>query len=605
MSATQGQAFEDLRNTLSECARIVRRRWRLCTVVLSLVGSTAFWLSQHLPREYAATTLFERRDDVVLQNFVHSNSPYSFEHLKTTMTGDMIGSRALLHGLTTIGLAPSDALQSSGALDETERELLNDLVAHYKIRPDVRLMHSSQTLDQVQLKCSANDPDVARRMVIALRDNYITESRQRMLEVLAGARGFFADEIARLESEVVQSDAALRDGFEELPGFDPSDLVSFGNRLEILRNQRDLLVQQKTALEAELGARRDFLKNLPGAMCEQLVARSPTETPATRGAPDVAAAPDTEDVRGVDGALDKAVDDVQRQLVDLITVRRMTVEHPQVRTLQARLDALESLRSSIAASQPKSTAAPVVAAETRSVADRHPEFKAQQVRVELEIDVFQKQLTLVESQLEQSENRLSRFERLYSRIASKDDNYRGLIERRTKATHELEVWQGHLANLERVLTAENGERGTQFSLIEEPAETPFPVRPVVASVFAGCSGLSLAAAGLLAALAELFDRSFRTAGQLSRSLGVPALACVGVIATPRERRRSLVRRLLWTPTLTLMLVLLMGSGWLAYASLRLPAVHDEVMSKFERFAADVGIVTPDPAGQSAPTEVAP
>ncbi len=578
MSNQYGQAFDDLRNTLSECSRIVRHRWKLCAVALSVVGSTAFWFSQYLPREYAASTLFERRDDVVLQNLIHSNSPYSFEALKSTISLDMVGSRALFKALITAKLAPPDALTSQSALDEQERALLDTLVSHYQLRADLKLPHSSSSLDQVLLRCSGNDPHVVREVVVALRDNYINESRQRMREILAGARTFFSDEVSRLEKELVTSEAAMRDGFEDLPGFDPTDIVGVGNRLEILRNQRDELKQQTTALEAEIGARQDFLSQLPAAIAADLAANA-SRMPAQNPQPEV---------HGVDAALDAALDALQRQIVDLITTRRMTTEHPEVRSLQARLAALEELRASVVAA--KQDAPKDGTAIVQQVGPQPPaEWKAQQMRVELEIDALRKQQVLARTQLDDAEERLSRTDRLHAKLIAKDDDIRTLLERRASANRELGVWQGHLANLERIISAETGERGTQFSLIEEPERIAFPIRPAVASVFAGCSGFSLAVAALLVALAELFDRSFRTAGQISRSIGLPLLATVGVLPTPREKRRTAVRRALWTPTLFVLSVALSGSVWLAYASLRMPMRHAAAMERIGHVADAAGL----------------
>lgn len=578
MSNQYGQAFDDLRNTLSECARIVRQRWKLCATALSLVGSAAFWLSQYLPREYAASTLFERRDDVVLQNLIHSNSPYSFEALKSTIALDMVGQRALLRAMIAAKLAPADALRSDAALDEQERATLDALVAQFQLRADLKLLHSSASLDQVMLRCSGNDPRVVREVVVALRDNYINDSRARMREILSGARAFFANEVARLEKELVHSEASLRDGFEDVPGFDPTDVIGVGNRLEILRNQRDALLQQTTALEAEIGARQDFLAQLPAAIAADLA--SLPENDRERQA--------ATDVRGVDAALDAALDSLQRQIVDRITTKRMTTEHPEIKSLQARLAALESLRESVVAAKPPEPEVSLPLAQ-RSSPRPPPEWKAQQMRVELEIDALRKQLVLARSQLEQADDRLTRFERLHSRLVAKDEDIRGLLERRQNATRELGIWQGHLANLERIMAAESGERGTQFTLIEEPEKIAFPIRPAVASVFAGCSGFSLAIAALVVALAELFDRSFRTAGQVSRSIGLPLLATVGVLPTPRERRRAVLRRAVWTPALIVFATVLSGSVWVAYASLRMPAEHARALAQIGQAADAAGV----------------
>jgi chromosome segregation ATPase len=266
----------------------------------------------------------------------------------------------------------------------------------------------------------------------------------------------------------------------------------------------------------------------------------------------------------------------------------MTTEHPEIKSLQARLAALESLRESVVAAKPAKPELDAPVAQ-RSGPRPTPEWKAQQMRVELEIDALRKQLALAKSQFETADDRLTRFERLHSRLVAKDEDIRGLLERRQNATRELGIWQGHLANLERIMAAESGERGTQFTLIEEPEKIAFPIRPAVASVFAGCSGFSLAIAALLVALAELFDRSFRTAGQVSRSIGLPLLATVGILPTPRERRRAVIRRAIWTPTLMALMVVLSGSVWVAYASLRMPAEHARALTRLGHAADAAGV----------------
>jgi len=117
----------------------------------------------------------------------------------------------------------------------------------------------------------------------------------------------------------------------------------------------------------------------------------------------------------------------------------------------------------------------------------------------------------------------------------------------------------------------------------------------VASVFVVCSGLGLAAATLLVALAELFDRSFRSVGQVTRVLGIPVLECIGTMSTPRERRRTAVRRLVWTPTLTMLVLSLVASAALAYTSLMMPAVHADAMRRVNRVLGTVGVTWLCPA----------
>lgn len=586
MANQQGQAFDDLRNTLSECLRIMRYRWRLALVGLTVLSSLAFWYSQYLPREYLASTLFERRDDVVLQNLISSNSPYSFDRLKTTLTQDMTGSRALARAVVEAGLLPAETFTGDGALTDRERSALDACLARYELRPTVSLPQSSPSLDAIQLHCTANDPAIARNVVIAIRRNYIASTRERIHEILNSTKAFFESEVARLQQQVAGSDRELHQGFDEYPGLDPTDLGSVGNRLESARFQRDALYQRKAELEAQIAAREQFLVSAPAFY----VAR-----PGVAEAPPVAA---LVPMAPADQGLERAVETIKAQVVDLITGRRMTMEHPEVKRLLGRLEAIETLRETLAAGATELPAAdasqpPQVASEA------YREWQAQQMRVELELDSLRRQLVVATEQCEPIDARVDQFAALYERLLSNGDDLRRLREQRGKGAAELALWQGHLAHLDRVLTAESGERGTQFTIIDEAKDVSLPTKPRIASIFVVCPGLGAAAAALLVALAELFDRSFRSVSQVTRALGVPVLECVSVIPTPRERRRTALARLAWAPTLAVLVLSLVTTAAMAYASLARPSLHRAAIQKVDRVLNAVGVAAHPQAGNTA------
>lgn len=600
MPAMPGQGLDDLRNTLGEAARIARHRWRRALVALNLVAAAALWGSQYLPRRYTASTLFERRDDPVLQNLVQSNSPYSFEHLKTTMALDMTGSRALATALEQAGLVPAGTFTSTAALNERERAVLDAAVARHRIRPSLRLLQSTPSLDTIELRCDAADPDVARRLTVLLRDGYIAQTRERIREILGGTREFFAAEADRLQSRLAETDERLQEGLEDFPGLDPTDPVGLGNRLELLRAQRDTLFQRQAALAADVEAREAFLAGAPPVYA----------TDAAAAATQQELYPPTTATSYVDQALDRAIEKVQQQIVDLVTANRMTLEHPDVKAQYARLQALQNLRTALATSEPPETegdggvagegAAPEPGrspAVPPAVSDAYRQWQAQQMRVELELDALHRQHETAAGQYAEAQARLERFEALYTQFRSQDDGIRRLTHERQEAIAELSVWQGHLARLERILAAESGARGTQFALLEEPNEGAPPTQPRLASIFVVSSGLGLAAAVLLVVLSELLDRSFRSPGQVSRVLGVPVLECIGVIPTPRERRRARLARLVWVPTLSGLLLTLTVSAVLAYASLAAPALHHRAVERLGGALQKAGLaeLAPPPA----------
>lgn len=575
MAAHQERTFDDLRNTVHEYARIFRRRWRLALLAVSIVSSVAFWVSQYLPRQYRTSTLFERRDDVVLRNLVHSNSPYSFAQLKSSIALDMTGSRALAEAATTIGLLPADAITSKEALTTDEFNRLDTALAEYDLDASVRLLHSSPSLDTIELRCTANDPATASRFVVALRDGYIRRTRDRITQILSSTRDFFAQEVERFQQQVNACDRRLKEQFAEFPGVDPSDPTSAGLRLEALQQERLRLAQRKAELDAQIAARERFLTS-------SLLTKPMTPQPAATADPVVPPVlPET------NSAIEKAIREVEQQITDAIVVKQMTNEHPAVRSLQRKLDNLcAALAATRRPAPPAEAPAPPDAAQQLRAQD--PVLAGQRLRVELELDALRAQLEIAAQHLEAAETRAMTFASLYERLLQKSDELKQIENRLGQDAATAAVWRQHLAQLERILTAESEDRGTQFSLIEEPKENAHAVRPQAAAIFVVCLGCGLAAAALLIALVELLDRSFRSAGQVTRSLSLPILECIAVINTPRARHRQLISRLLWTPALCILLCALFFSASLAYASLERPELHRRAISKLDNVLESVG-----------------
>jgi hypothetical protein len=577
MAATQGQAFDDLRNSISECLRIVRNRWRLALVGMCVISSIAFWYSQFLPREYSASTLFERRDDVVLQNLITSNSPYGFGHLKNTLTLDMIGSRALARAAALAGLVPAEMFTGDGALSESERAALDEAMQAYQLRPSVTLPQCTPSLDTILVKCTSNDPAVARRFVVALRDSYISQTRAKMREILDSAKEFFRSEIERLRTEVDLADASLRREFDGYPGVDPTDLRGVGGQLEALRLQRDNAYQHKAEIEAQVAVREQYLVAWPD---DVEVPNDPNGVPFSMCP---GAATPTE------AAIDRSIEDVKAQIVERITGRGMTMEHPEIVRLRSRLDGLEELRNTIVAAAealPPPTTAP---AEGPVVNEQTRKWRGEQLRVGLEAESLRRQLEVASRQWGELNTRTERLSALYDRLIENDDGIRKLKEKKNSGATEIGLWSSYLTNLDRVLTVESGERGTQFSLIEEPEEIGAPTKPRLSAVLMVCPGLGLAAAAICVAFSELFDRSFRSVGQVTRALGVPVLECIGVIPTHRERRRRLIRQLLWTPALAVLVFLLVTSAGLAYTSLVRPDMHRRMVQQVDQLLGATSI----------------
>jgi hypothetical protein len=267
----------------------------------------------------------------------------------------------------------------------------------------------------------------------------------------------------------------------------------------------------------------------------------------------------------------------------------MTNEHPTVKALRRKLDNLRAARDAVllppAAADADALARSDAAQQLREV---DPVLAGQRLRVELELDALRAQLELADQHLRGAQSRVEQFAGLYERLLQGRDEAQQLRDQLDQDTATASVWREHLAQLERILAAESEQRGTQFVLVEEPKESEHATKPRASAIFIVCLGCGLAAAALLMALAELLDRSFRSAGQVTRALGLPVLECIGVINTPRVRRRRLARRLLWTPTVCILVGALLLTSSLAYTSLEHPNLHRRAIARLDKVLRAVG-----------------
>lgn len=577
MSNTQNnRAFDDLRNTLSEYTRMMRRRWRLALIGLATAGSIAFWYSQYLPRQYRASTIFERRDDVVLRNLISSNSPYSFAHLKSSIQLDMTGSRALADAAMAVGILPKDAVSPAGALSNDELRRLDAALGQRAIKPAVSMIQSTASLDVIELRVDANAPGIAQEFAVALRDLYIAKTRAKIAEVLEGTREFFQQEVDRYRRTAGETGERLKQRFAEFPGIDPTDPTSAGNRVETLRLEHARLVQQKAELDAQIAARETFLQSAPSPRVEE-----------NEEAVEFIAAPPAPPE--MDPEIRAALEAIQREITDLMTVRRMTAEHPSVQALYRKLDALYE-RQVASALKPDGDAGPLeIVGPPQRVSEAFRQWSAERPRVEMELNALRGQSAIVSQRVEEAGLRARQFERLYDQMIAEGGELRALQDRINQEAANASVWREHLTQLARIMAAESDQRGTQFVLIEAPKDVGRAIKPRSLSILAMCAGIGLAAAAALVALSELFDRSFRSIGQVTRVLGVPVLECIGVIPTPAERRRRRIAQVVWSPVVAVLVLMLVSTASLAWASLENPDLHRKAIVRVNRALGAVGL----------------
>ena len=83
-----------------------------------------------LPRKYVLSTIFERRDDVVITKLINSNSPYSFGTLRRSLTINLMGYQALSAAADELGLTKDLPRDAQGELTPAGRSQKQKMITN-------------------------------------------------------------------------------------------------------------------------------------------------------------------------------------------------------------------------------------------------------------------------------------------------------------------------------------------------------------------------------------------------------------------------------------------------------------------------------------------
>jgi uncharacterized protein involved in exopolysaccharide biosynthesis len=533
----------------------VHQRQRVFLVPFCLTVTAALLASHYIPRSYTASTIFERRDDVAIADLVRQNSPHSFDTIRRSLELDLKGPAAVVAAIGEVAGQASAGQTYAGEplpVDPVER---HEFVASLIEEINLKMLEKSNHLDLIEVSCRGRDPLLAQQLTTRLRDGYVERTRQRITSVLEDAKGFFEAQTAKHQEAVDRLESQIVTMEEAYPGVRPGEPATVYTQLTTLENKRDQLASKKRELEARIGAHERFLSNF-GSLPVVDSSGRPVGGPV-----------DALDRRRL--RMEAQINEVRDEITDLMTVRRMTAQHPTVVALNQKLRHLESQLVGLAAatSQPAEDGATAVAlADPGSAA-----WLSQRGAIEMELEAAREILAATELEWQAINERIAATEQLQGKVVDRRQSYRSKLAALDRAKADLAVWRGNLERVSRHLTAEQQDRGIQFATIEEAGLNLRPVWPRASTVFVLALVLGVAAGSGCVALAELLDRSFRTAGQLRRSLNLPVLESVSEIVTPALRRRRLVGQLVIGPAIAVaLMVSLVVAGTATYLRLERP-----------------------------------
>lgn len=530
----------DLQQMVGKLMSILRyRRWLfiipLLTGVLVVLGGSLF-----MPRQYLLRTVFERRDDPVLLKLV-ANSPYTFEMQRHAFRYSVIGQTAVQEALDGIGPLPAG---SSGARLGSDRSaVMADLLTGLS----VSLLNSTPNYDLIELRYSGEQLGLAEKLLPALRENYIRRTQATLRDVQQQAQKFFFDQVEDQRAQVARMQAELTRTVMDQPEVDPGRPEWLQERIIGENLAVEQLGRSKNEVLTEIQAREEYLRQIDE---QQKAGKLPSGSAFTTREID---SPQRTQLKGHIGQ-------VMAQLADAKTIRRMKDTHPHVEALNQKLLQLQ-IEFEQTGRVVKSTAS-----------EGQSPWDAERNRVDMELKGLRGKHEQYERDLVAHQTARAELEAQKTTLFERQQTFSLKQQELDNIKTNLTVWQGKLDEINRVLTAENVDRGLRFATIEDCRRPSKPSSPKLAAtmLLSGAVGLGLAVA--LVFLRELFDRSFRDPARVRQLLGIPVLEAIGEIVVRRSPASWVVGYI--PPALALtQTCAILALSWLVYLRLERPEAY--------------------------------
>ncbi len=592
--------FAQAQHTVGETLRVlILRRWAFL-VPFCVVATLAALISHQIPRKYSVSTAFERRDNPVLQNLPAGGAIKLVKDSRPTVTRDLRDITLMEDALDDIGLTASFPREANGELTPEALQARRCLAGRYVagVTVEVKSFAADTSLDNITISCDGQDPSHLSDVCNALRNRYIAQTRTKMTKRLTETREYFAEQAAACQVRIADLNRARLGRVLDNSLADLADPQSVVNRLQRLRNERDTLLRERDDLEIRIEANEDNLGRL-----RQLAVRGSGATDP--GTPLLYRSPQAVQLQA-------EIEEVDAQIYRERQAHKKTARHPDVAELLRKRELLlERLARQAEVDALTAMTMPTTESDSLSLASAGSDtILAQISNLEMDLKTLRSQLQRTERSLDVVEADVKDFEARRSEVFENFQAREDVSEALKTAQQEHLLHQATLSKLDSLLTADENERAVGFTVLStaRAALAPSSPKPNIVLMIALLLGLISGACGVL--LAEVFDRSFHTTRQVTRSVGLSVLECIDEIVTAADRARHFRRRVLLAPVLALlMLAAVSGSNAMAYLSLKRPHTYHNLRAVPERVWGQVAGLWrssgPSAAGADEPAEIRP
>jgi len=556
-------SVSDLRHTLIETLRVIadRRWWFL--IPFCTVATVAFVASHLVPRRYTTKTLFERHNDPVLAAHLGQRWTQPYEEQRGRLTADMTDKAGIVEVLAELDLPkglkrfPDGGLtpESIKARERFAEEISGNLTAKF--------VESSPNRDLIELSLTLEERSHAAEILQGVRDRYYKATRNRTISVLQDGEKFYEEQSNLCVTKLREIESDMNDLENKYIGINPDSL-------DPIEGDRIRLGAERTEHRRRI-AELNSTKEQEQRNLARLLERATNPTPALANTATATAVATAVNPRYAE--LRNEIDQIDREIEECVTAKGMTDQHPRVVSLRAkRRTRAEELNA---------TPARIPAAE--QVAAAGLDLSAEEARIKGRITDIDAQVASRTADIAGIEVQLAELAKRHDQTIEHRQEYLDLRAKATDARGVLNSWQLQLAPIRNILTVEFKKHGIKFVTKKEPQTAAKPSSPASIMVLSICVVCGAAAGVLFMLLSELIDRSFRTTKQITSALGVPLIESIDEIVTAAVRRKRFIRRVLFVPVATFVLLFAMCiAGTMAWLSLESPTDFERLKKTPQR-----------------------
>ncbi len=561
--AQSGSPSSDLQNVLGKLIAVVMlRKWffiipLLTGLIIALVAS------MFLPRRYTVTTIIQRQDHDVITKLVTSRTPYDFEAFRKSLRVDMCGYNAMSRALGQIGLTRNLPRDEQGQLTLDGLHMEREMIESWNRQLTVGLMETSPSMDLIQMRYVGKEPEVGTRLVDQLKNNYVEFITGRVQGQLRESHTYFQKEAEKSKEKVSRMEMGLGEMIRRYPGIDPVTSGQLDTMINDLDGRIREYEQKRTVLETNLKEHERFLNELDDAS-SATDPKEPTSRPSILDAGSVA---NPEYQR-----LQRELEDVGKNIDEEKTINGRTDFHPAVKALRDKQQLLRERLSQVP--QRVESRNLIVTAPARNGVTP---LAAQRGQVAVQFKNLSNELAALNEDIQNARQERARLEEERKQLPNRQHEYLTLKKDLETESSHLRRYKQCVEEMERVLNADEDNRGISFATLLEANSPTKPSSPALKGVYFLSAVVGLALAMVCTFLREVFDHSFRNPMRVQEALGIPVLGTINEIRQGR-RPGDLQVRLLGILTFGESLTVI-GLGILVYLNLEKPLAYSQLLNR--------------------------